>query len=312
MSNPSDFVWWEKYRPRKIEDIILPKELKKTFLEFVENNDFPNMIFAGKPGIGKTTVARALCDELKFDYLFVNGSDERNIETLRGKIRQFASTVSFSDGPKVVILDEADYLNPQSTQPALRGFFDEFKNTRFNMTCNYKDKIIEPLHSRCPVYDFNVDKKKLKELSIEFWKRMLDVLEAEEIEYDKSAVVDLVVKFAPDWRRIINECQRYSASGKIDKGILYTVSEKSFKELSDHLKSKNFKKMRQWVVNNLDMDSSTIFRGIYDFISKDVKPQSIPQLVLIIADYQYKAAFVADQEINIVACLTEIMSGVEF
>ena len=311
MSN--DFLWVEKYRPRKIEDTILPPSLKKTFAELVSTGQLPNMLFTGTAGLGKTTVARALCNELGLDYLYVNGSEEGNIETLRGKIRQFASTVSLQGGYKVVILDEADYLNPQSTQPALRGFIEEFANNcRFILTANFKNRIIEPLHSRCSVYEFNTTRKEMAGLAAAFFDRMKHILESESIQYDTKAVADLIIKHAPDWRRVINECQRYSISGKIDSGVLASVSDTSYESLFTYLKDKDFKNMRKWVVDNIDTDAAAIFRAIYDRMNDKVKPQSIPALVLVLADYQYKNAFVADHELNIVACMTEIMSNVEF
>ena len=311
MSN--DFLWVEKYRPRKIEDTVLPPSLKKTFVELASTGQLPNMLFTGTAGLGKTTVARALCNELGLDYIYVNGSEEGNIETLRGKIRQFASTISLQGGYKVVILDEADYLNPQSTQPALRGFIEEFANNcRFILTANFKNRIIEPLHSRCSVYEFNTTRKEMAGLAAVFFDRMKHILESEKIQYDNKAVADLIIKHAPDWRRVINECQRYSISGKIDAGVLASVSDTSYESLFTYLKEKDFKNMRKWVVDNIDTDAASIFRSIYDRMNDKVKPQSIPALVLVLADYQYKNAFVADHELNIVACLTEVMSNVEF
>jgi DNA polymerase III delta prime subunit len=308
-----EFIWVEKYRPQKIEDCILPSSLQKTFKELVDNGQLPNMLFTGTAGLGKTTAAKALCNELDLDYIVINGSEEGNIDTLRGKIRQFASTISLQGGYKVVILDEADYLNPQSTQPALRGFIEEFSdNCRFILTCNFKNRIIEPLHSRCGVYEFNTSKKDMANLAAVFYKRMQYILNEENIEYSDKAVADLVIKHAPDWRRVINECQRYSISGKIDSGVLESVSDSNFETLFKSLKEKDFKTMRQWVVNNIDTDASAIFRGIYDRMSDKIKPSSIPALVLLLADYQYKNAFVADHELNIVACMTEIMASVEF
>jgi DNA polymerase III delta prime subunit len=268
------------------------------------------MLFTGTAGLGKTTIAKALCNELNLDYIIINGSEEGNIDTLRGKIKQFASSISLQGGYKVIILDEADYLNPQSTQPALRGFIEEFSNNcRFILTCNFKNRIIEPLHSRCGVYEFNTSKKDLAALAAQFMKRCKSILEDEGVSYHEMAVADLIMKFAPDWRRILNELQRYSVSGSINS-TPETIN--TFDDLFTHLKTKDFKKMRSWVVNNIDTDASAIFRGIYDRMYDKLNPQSIPQLVLILADYQYKNAFVADHELNVVACLTEIMANVEF
>ena len=307
------FLWVEKYRPQTVAETILSDNLKSTFQKIVESKEIPNMLFTGTAGTGKTTVARALCNELDLDYILINGSEEGNIDTLRTKIKQFASSVSLQGGYKVVILDEADYLNAQSTQPALRGFIEEFANNcRFILTCNFKNRIIEPLHSRCSVYEFNTSKKDLQGLCAQFLKHIGKILDKEGVGYDQMVLVDLIMKYVPDWRRVLNELQRYSISGRIDAGILVNLSDKSFDDLFTHLKSKDFKKMRQWVVNNIDTDASAIFRGIYDRMYDNVKPQSIPQIVLILADYQYKNAFVADHELNIVACMTEIMANVEF
>ncbi len=306
------FLWVEKYRPQTVADTILSDNLKSTFQKIVESKEIPNMLFTGTAGTGKTTVARALCNELDLDYILINGSEEGNIDTLRTKIKQFASSVSLQGGYKVVILDEADYLNAQSTQPALRGFIEEFSNNcRFILTCNFKNRIIEPLHSRCSVYEFNTSKKDLQGLCAQFLKHIQKILDKENIGYDQMVIVDLIMKYVPDWRRVLNELQRYSISGRIDAGILVNLSDKSFDDLFSYLKSKEFKKMRQWVVNNIDTDASSIFRGIYDRMIDKVKPQSVPQLVLILADYQYKNAFVADMELNVVACMTEIMANVE-
>ena len=309
MSN--DFLWVEKYRPRKIADTILPDSLKQVFQKIVDTGELPNMLFTGTAGLGKTTVAKALCDELELDYILINGSEEGNIDTLRTKIKQFASSISLQGGYKVVILDEADYLNPQSTQPALRGFIEEFSNNcRFLLTCNFKNRIIEPLHSRCGVYEFNTSKKDMITLCEQFMARAEYILRQENVDYDKQTVVNLIMKHAPDWRRILNELQRQSMVGIVASGS--TDHTGSFDSLFTYLKDKDFKRMRQWVSNNIDTDASAIFRGIYDRMSDKVEPQSIPQLVLILADYQYKNAFVADHELNVVACMTEIMANVEF
>ena len=311
MSN--EYLWVEKYRPKTIDDTILPKKLKETFQKIIEGGELPNMLFTGTAGLGKTTVAKALCNSLNSDYILINGSEEGNIDTLRTKIKQFASSVSLSGDYKVVILDEADYLNPQSTQPALRGFIEEFSNNcRFILTCNFKNRIIEPLHSRCGVYEFNTSKKDMAPLCGEFLNRICKILEDEGVSHSRPAIADLLMKFAPDWRRVLNELQRYSVNGTIDSGVLNIVSDKNYDELFSYLKNKDFKKMRSWVVNNIDTDATAIFRAMYDRMGEKVAPQSIPQLVLILGDYQYKNAFVADHELNVVACLTEVMSDVQF
>ena len=309
----SEFLWVEKYRPKRISDVILPDTLKNTFIKIVEGKEIPNMLFTGSAGLGKTTVAKALCNELELDYLIGNGSEEGNIDTLRTKIKQFASTVSLQGGYKVVILDEADYLNAQSTQPALRAFIEEFSNNcRFILTCNFKNRIIEPLHSRCGVYEFNATKKQMVDLAGQFMKRVQTILETEGVTYDTKVIAELIMKYCPDWRRVLNELQRYSISGNIDSDILNNVSDANFNNLFITLKEKDFKKMRQWVANNIDTDFSVIIRNIYDKMETVVDGSSIPQLVLILADYQYKNSFVADHELNAVACLTEVMANVKF
>ena len=307
-----EFLWCEKYRPKTVEDTILDPKLKTTFQKIVDTGEIPNMLFTGTAGLGKTTVAKAICNELGLDFIVVNGSEEGNIDTLRGKIKQFASSVSLSGGYKVVILDEADYLNPQSTQPALRGFIEEFsKNCRFILTCNFKNRIIEPLHSRCGVYEFNTTKKQMAQLCSQFMKRLQTILEKEKVEYNNDVLGGLIMKYAPDWRRILNEAQRGSIGGTINSNVLITDNSQ-YSDLYKHVKDKDFKKMRQWVVNNMDVEPASVFRGIYDSMEEYVDPASIPQLVLILADYQHKNAFVADHELNLVACLTECMANVKF
>ena len=312
-THTNDFLWVEKYRPKTIEETILPPSLKQTFQQIVKNGELPNMMFTGTAGLGKTTVAKALCNELELDYIIVNGSEEGNIDTLRGKIKQFASSVSLSGGVKVVILDEADYLNPQSTQPALRGFIEEFSNNcRFILTCNFKNRIIEPLHSRCGVYEFNTTKKEMAELAAQFYKRFVYILNQEGVTHDQKVAADLIMKHAPDWRRVLNEAQRYSNAGANLSVPGSSSSSNNFTVLAKLLREKNFKGMRRWVVDSMDVDAVAIFRGLYDNVNEFVEPQSIPQLILILADYQYKDAFVADHELNTVACLTEIMAQVKF
>ena len=315
MNVRDDFIWCQKYRPRTIDECILPKPLKDTFKDFLSNGDIPNLLFSGSAGTGKTTVARALCEELGCDYIIINGSESGNIDTLRNDIRNFASGVSFTNTGKrkIVILDEADYLNPSSTQPALRGFIEEFsQNCGFILTCNFKNRIIEPIHSRCSVIDFRFSKQDSPKLALHFLKRTIEILEKEDVKYSEKVLVELITKHFPDFRRILNELQRYSVSGEIDAGILTNISEKSIKDLMGFLKEKNWKEMRKWVVNNLDSDPSRVFRLVYDGLFNAVKPQSIPKAVITLADYQYKAAFVADAELNMVACLTELMVDLEF
>lgn len=311
MSN--EFLWVEKYRPRKVSETILQEELKTTFQNIVDGEEIPNMMFSGTAGTGKTTVARAICEELDLDYIVINGSEEGNIDTLRGKIKQFASSVSLSGGYKVVILDEADYLNPQSTQPALRGFIEEFSNNcRFIMTCNFENRIIEPLHSRCTKIAFNTTKKGLQSLSADFMSRAMNILQLEGVEFHKDMLAQVIMKHAPDWRRVLNELQKGSISGTLN--VAPTTGQDvtdPYTQLFTAIRDKNFKKMRSWVVNNIDVEPASIFRGIYDRMYDHVAPNSIPQLVLILADYQYKNAFVADHELNLVACLTECMANVE-
>ena len=306
------FLWVEKYRPQTIEDCILPEVTKATFKEFLKKGEVPNLLLCGTAGTGKTTVARALCEELGCDYIVINGSDEgRQIDTLRTKIKSFASSISFESKTKVVIIDEADYLNRESVQPALRAFIETFsENCRFIFTCNYKQKIIDPLHSRTTVIEFKTDKKDQPVLASKFMKRMQFVLDAEGVTYKDKVLAELLMKYIPDYRRVLNELQRYSSSGTIDEGILSNISDINTKDLINSLKDKDWKKMRQWVANNVDTDPQGIFRYIYDSLLPEIK--TIPQMVLLIADYQYKAAFVADQEINLTACLTEIMASIQF
>lgn len=306
------FLWVEKYRPKTIEECILPESIKSTFTEFLSKGEVPNLLLCGTAGTGKTTVARALCEELGSDYIVINGSDEgRQIDTLRTKIKQFASGMSFLGKPKVVIIDEADYLNRESVQPALRAFIESFSdNCRFIFTCNYKQKIITPLHSRTTVIEFSAHKGDKRTLAASFMKRMQYILDQEGVQYKDKVLAELLMKHYPDYRRVINELQRYSSSGVIDEGILVQFSEVNTKELITAMKEKDWKKMRQWVANNVESDPQGIFRYIYDSLIPEV--ETVPQMVILIADYQYKAAFVADQEINLTACLTELMASMKF
>ena len=309
----TDFLWVEEYRPKTIDECILPPSLKTLFQSFIDKGEISNMLFSGTPGVGKTTVAKALCEQMNCDWIMINGSEEGGIDVLRNKIKNFASTVSLSGGKKVVILDEADYLNPQSTQPALRGFVEEFhKNCRFILTCNFKNRIIEPLHSRFSNIEFRINNKDKPKLAAQLFERARFILAEQDIAYERAVIAELVNKHFPDNRKLINELQRYSVAGTIDAGVLVNISDENLKSLTGHLKGKEFGEMRKWVVNNLDNDPVKIFRKIYDSLYTTLEPATIPHAVLIIADYQYKSAFVADQEINLVACLTELMSQVKF
>ena len=307
------FLWCEQYRPKDVESCILPKNLKNTFSEFIQNGQIPNLILTGGSGVGKTTVAKAMLEELDATYMMINGSEESGIDVLRTKIKNFASTVSLHGGRKYLILDEADYLNPQSTQPALRGFMEEFhKNCGFIFTCNYKNRLIEPLHSRCSMVDFVIPNSEKPKLANQFFKRVETILSEQNIEYDKRVIIEVISKHFPDWRRILNELQRYSVSGVIDAGILVDIAEINIKELMQSMKNKEFTNVRKWVVNNLDNDSVRLLRRIYDNLYDYVEGSSIPHVVVVLGEYQYKAAFVADQEINMLACLTEIMGRAKF
>ena len=307
------FLWVEKYRPNTIRDCILPDELKKTFGLFVQDKHIPNMILSGGPGVGKTTVAKAMIDEIGSTYMMINGSEESGIDVLRTKIKNFASTVSLEGGRKYLILDEADYLNPQSTQPALRGFMEEFhKNCGFILTCNYKNRLIEPLHSRCSVIDFSIPKSEKANLAMDFMKRVKFILQSESVEYEKKVLAELIQRHFPDWRRALNELQRYSVSGRIDAGILIDMAEINIKELMSFMKKKEFTNVRKWVVNNLDVDSVRLIRSVYDSLYTFLDHSTIPHAVCILADYSYRGAFVADQEINTLACLTEMMAKCKF
>ena len=311
----SDFIWVEKYRPKTIDDCILPDSIKDTFKEFVKDGEIPNLLLAGPPGIGKTTVAKALCQQLGCDYYVINGSDEgRFLDTVRNQAKNFASTVSLtaSANHKVIIIDEADNTT-SDVQLLLRASIEEFsKNCRFIFTCNYKNKIIEPLHSRCAVVEFGIKGKHKQEIAVAFFNRLVSILEEERIEADKKVLAELINKHFPDWRRVLNECQRYSVSGKIDSGILAAFTDVKVDELTKNLKEKNFPSVRKWVVDNLDNDPSVLLRHVYDALYSTLKNSSIPAAVLIIARYSYQIAFVADQEINLLACLTEIMVECEF
>ena len=308
-----EILWVEKYRPQSVEDCILPSELKQTFQQFVDNEEIPNLLLTGTAGVGKTTIAKAMLEQIGCTYMMINGSEESGIDTLRTKIKNFASTVSMDGKRKYVILDEADYLNPQSTQPALRGFIEEFsKNCGFILTCNFRNRIIEPLHSRCSTIEFRIPNAEKPKLAMGFMNRLEVILNDEQIYYDKKVVAELINKFFPDWRRCLNELQRYSATGTIDAGILVNISDTSINELVSFIKDKDFKSCREWVVHNLDNDPHRVYRRIYDSLSGNVPDSAIPHCVLILGDYSYKSAFVADQEINLLACLTEMMTSVQF
>lgn len=305
-------LWTEKYRPKKIVDCILPERLQKPFQEYVNQKNIPNLLLSGGAGVGKTTVAKAMCEEIGCDYLVINGSDESGIDTFRTKIKNYASSMSLAGGRKVIIIDEADYLNPNSTQPALRNAIEEFAgNCSFIFTCNYKNRIIEPLHSRCAVVDFALKNNEKAEMAKQFMQRIEYVLNTEKVEFEKPVIANLITKHFPDFRRVINELQRYSQFGKIDTGILAQIGDAKLDDIIKHIKAKDFGAIRKWVGVN-DIDSNTFFRQLYDALYETMKPKSIPQAVLIIADYQYKNAFVADGEINLVACLTELMANCEF
>jgi len=307
------FLWVEKYRPTKVDECILPSNLKQTFKQFVKDKKIPNLILSGGAGVGKTTVANAMINEIGATSMMINGSEESGIDILRTKIKNFASTSSLEGGRKYLILDESDYLNPQSTQPALRGFMEEFhKNCGFILTCNYKNRLIEPLHSRCGSVDFKITKQEKPKLANAFFKRVKNILEQESIKYDDKVVAELINKYFPDWRRTLNEMQKYSASGQIDSGILVNLSEVSINELMDALKKKEFTVVRKWIVNNLDNDPNRMYRLVYDSLYDYLDGSTIPHAVLLIGKYSYQSAFVADQEINMLACMTELMSTVKF
>ncbi len=306
-------LWCEKYRPEKISDCVLPESIKSTFQEFANQGKIPNLLIAGSAGVGKTTIAKALCKEVGCDYIVINGSDENGIDVLRGKIKNYASSVSLSGGRKVIIIDEADYLNANSLQPALRNAIEEFSiNCSFIFTCNYKNRIIEPLHSRCSVIDVKIAKEDKQKLMAQFFKRVCFILEQENIEFNKEVVAQVVAKYYPDNRRVLNELQRYSMGGVIDAGLLAQVSDLNIAPLIKAMKEKDFINVRKWVVDNLDNDSHAIYRKLYDNMNEILKPSSVPPLVLLIGKYQYQTAFVVDHEINLMAFFTECMVDLEF
>ena len=311
----SDFIWVEKYRPKTIEECILPENIKKTFRDFLKTGEIPNMLLAGPPGVGKTTVAKALCNELGVDFYVINGSDEgRFLDTVRNNAKNFASTVSLSSEAKhkVIIIDEADNTG-NDVQLLLRAFIEEFANNcRFIFTCNYKNKILEPLHSRCSVIEFGIKGKEKQQIASQFFKRLNNILEKEKVETDKKVLAELINKHFPDWRRVLNECQRYAVSGKIDSGILASFTDINVNDVIKNLKTKNFPEVRKWVNSNLDNDSTVLLRRVYDALYGVLDGPSIAACVLIVSKYQYQAAFVADQEINLLAALTEIMVECSF
>ena len=305
-------LWTERFRPQTVEDCILPERLKVPFQEYVNQKQIPNLLLTGGAGVGKTTIAKAMCNEIGADYMVINGSDESGIDVFRTKIKNFASSMSFGGGRKVIIIDEADYLNPNSTQPALRNAIEEFaSNCSFIFTCNFKNRIIDPLHSRCAVIEFGLKNGEKQKMASAFFKRIQTILETEKVQYDDKVIAELVKKHFPDFRRVINELQRYSQLGKIDVGILSQIGDVSITQIVKHMKDKDFASVRKWAATT-DIDSTTFFRKLYDNLYDILVPSSIPQVVIILADYQYKQAFVADQEINLVACLTQIMADGEF
>jgi len=307
------FLWVEEYRPRDIESCVLPKSLKKSLQSFVDKETLPNLILSGGPGVGKTTAARAMLEQIGATYMFINGSEESGIDVLRTKIKNFASTVSLEGGKKYLILDEADYLNPQSTQPALRGFIEEFHNNcGFILTCNYKNRIIPALQSRCSVIDFVIPNAEKVKLAEQFFKRVMVILNDNDIKFSQKVVAELISSHFPDWRKVLNNLQRYSISGEIDAGILVNLGDKNIKDLMTMMKKKEFTNVRKWVVDNLDNDYDKLFRAVYDNLYEYMDSNSIPHVVIILGEYQYKSAFVADQEINMMACLTEIMGRANF
>lgn len=313
-SRDDQFLWVEKYRPQTIDECILPEAMKNTFKQYIAQGELPTFLFSGTAGVGKTTVAKALCNEVGADWIMINGSDEgRMIETLRNKIKNFASTVSLTDAKKVVIIDEADYMNADSVQPALRSMIEDFSNNcRFIFTCNFKHRIIEPLRSRCANIEFKVDSTEKQQIAAQFFKRVAQILKNEGIEFDPKVVSELIIKHFPDYRRILGELQRYSVTGKIDTGIFVNLGEESYKELYKNLKDRNFTEVRKWVAKNSDADTPALFKELYDNSSNFLDQSTVHNLILILADYQYKAAFVADQELNIMAALTEIMIQCKF
>lgn len=308
MSEDKQFLWVERYRPKKIEECILPERLKKVFQEYVKTGTVPNLMLTGSAGVGKTTVARALCDEIGLDHIFINGSEERGIDMLRTKIKNYAATMSLGGGKKVVIIDEADYLTPEA-QAALRGSIEEFSNNcTFIFTCNFKARLIDALHSRCAVIEFKLEKGEKEAMAVAFFNRVRKILEAEGIENDKPVLAKIIEKHFPDFRRTLNELQRFSTFGRIDAGVLSQVSDvRKFTDLITFFKEKRWDDMRKWVAGNSDIDPVRVYRTIYDSVTEHFKPESVPMAVVILSKYQYQAAFVADQEINLVACLTELM-----
>lgn len=311
--NEDQFLWTERYRPKNVADCILPDRIKKTFQSFVDSKSIPNLMLTGSAGVGKTTVAMAMCEEIGVNHLFINSSEERGIDMLRTKIRSYASTISLTGGRKVIILDEADYLTPEA-QAGLRGAIEEFsENCTFIFTCNFKSRLIDALHSRCSVIDFTLQAEEKPKMALQLFKRLTQILDKEEVQYDKAVVQQIIGKFFPDYRRTLNELQRYANAGSIDAGTLAQISDvRKIADLVGYLKEGNFADMRKWVVVNSDIEPARIYRKIYDSLYEYFKPNAIPQAVVILAKYQYQAAFVADQEINLVACLTEIMVDCEF